>query len=143
MDPFEEYVKTKYTDETCDSPQQIICEVDACRCVKGYVRHEGKCIRKCDCREYFVPYIHILRDNLHISKLNRVISDFNFLAPKCKGANEIYIYTQTEDLTCNGEEALLCAPVEACRCRNGYVRHQGVCIKYCDCREYNLAFILS
>ncbi|XP_077295238.1 kielin/chordin-like protein [Arctopsyche grandis] len=102
--PNEEYVLTSYTDATCDRPEGETCkEEEACRCIYGYVRYEGKCIRKCDC------------------------------PPKCKGPNEVYIYTDTEDINCDGEEAVLCTPVTACRCKRGYVRHEGTCIKSCNC----------
>ena len=55
-------------------------------------------------------------------------------APKCNDPNEVYIVTKYGDNTCDGNGAELPAEVTACRCRRGYVRHEGACIKKCDCR---------
>jgi hypothetical protein len=93
-----------YEDATCDEPQQKTCEaVDGCRCKKGYVRYKGECVKKCDC-------------------------------PSCSGKNEIWVVGATyEDATCDEPKQKTCKSVDACRCKNGYVRYKGECIKQCDC----------
>lgn len=56
-------------------------------------------------------------------------------ASKCQDPNEIYGPTNYEDATCNKPipSRLRCV-VEACRCKRGYVRDGGICIRACDCR---------
>lgn len=56
--------------------------------------------------------------------------------PKCKDPNEEYILAKTGEPTCDDPSPKQCAPVSECRCKSGYVRLDGKCIKPCDCRKY-------
>ena len=49
----EELILASFGEETCDGRKPNPCKpVTECRCIPGYVRHNGKCIRKCDCRKF-------------------------------------------------------------------------------------------
>lgn len=60
---------------------------------------------------------------------------FYFSAVKCKDPNEEYILAKTGEATCDNLNPLSCTPVKECRCRSGYVRYRGICIKANACRK--------
>ncbi|KAK6053071.1 trypsin Inhibitor like cysteine rich domain protein, partial [Cooperia oncophora] len=52
----EEFIRCPSCEPTCGPavPCVPICLTPACRCVDGYVRDNGKCIMRSDCRNSFV-----------------------------------------------------------------------------------------
>lgn len=64
------------------------------------------------------------------------IKFYFILAPKCNGEFEEYVQAYTDEKTCDNDNPNICNPVRACRCIEGYIRHNGKCIKECDCRKY-------
>nr|UPQ64762.1 zonadhesin-like protein 3 [Plectrocnemia conspersa] len=100
----EEYVENSTKGEpTCDNSNSIICRpFTGCRCKPGYVRYNGKCIKQCDC--------------------------------PCKCPNEVYVINSNEgEPTCTDPNPPQCHPFTGCRCKPGYVRYNGKCIKQCEC----------
>lgn len=55
--PYEEYILTDEGELTCDGSKPPPClPITECRCISGFVRHEGVCIRKSECRKYDNKY---------------------------------------------------------------------------------------
>lgn len=57
-------------------------------------------------------------------------------AAKCKDPNEVFVLAKYGEPTCDVPSPKPCSPVSECRCKDGYVRNNGVCIKPCDCRKF-------
>lgn len=117
---------------TCDDLSPKGCSpVKECRCRDDYVRYNGNCIKPCDCRKLLNSY--------SLSENNWKIEDFikkKFIAAvKCKDPNEEYVLAKIGEPTCDNPNPYSCVPVTECRCKSGYVRERGVCIKPKYCRK--------
>ncbi|XP_077295242.1 zonadhesin-like isoform X2 [Arctopsyche grandis] len=112
------YILATTGEATCDDLSPRGCApVKECRCRDGYVRYNGNCIKPCDC------------------------------PVKCKDPNEEYVLARTGEPTCDNPNPYSCVPVTECRCKSGYVRDRGVCIKqkYCPikCKDVNEEVVLA
>lgn len=132
----EEFISTRFTEATCDEPVAERCGfVEECRCKPGFVRHQGKCIKSCDCRKWKS------RKTYQINKKVDARIHLDILASKCPGPNEEYIWTSVGERTCGEPTPAPCTRVKECRCLPNYVRHNGKCIKPSQCREYTYIYI--
>nr|UPQ64757.1 zonadhesin-like protein 1 [Plectrocnemia conspersa] len=153
-------------EKTCFGVGPAPCKpVKECRCRDGYVRHEGKCIKPCECpkcddpNEIFGVYTTgektcfgvgpapckpvkecRCRDG-YVRHEGKCIKPCE--CPKCDDPNEIFGVYTTGEKTCFGVGPAPCKPVKECRCRDGYVRYEGKCIKPCDCRKYSTILIIK
>uniref|UniRef100_A0A182NIW6 EGF-like domain-containing protein n=1 Tax=Anopheles dirus TaxID=7168 RepID=A0A182NIW6_9DIPT len=113
--------------------------VPTCVCRQGYVRHEGSCIRKDSCPS---PYAN------PITTYDSYLPRQYYTTPRptmlrtC-GLNEKLTHCRpacvpTCDNDCSGvKQPEVCVPETTCVCKEGYVRHNGRCIKRCDCPKRN------
>uniref|UniRef100_A0A182K3P5 EGF-like domain-containing protein n=1 Tax=Anopheles christyi TaxID=43041 RepID=A0A182K3P5_9DIPT len=107
-----------------------------CVCRQGYVRHDGSCIRKESCP----PRNPVTYDSYRPQKHHyyRTTPRTNHL-PKSCGLNEKLTHCRpscepTCEKDCAGvKHPQVCTPETCCVCKDGYVRHNGRCIKRCDC----------
>uniref|UniRef100_A0A182QZK5 EGF-like domain-containing protein n=1 Tax=Anopheles farauti TaxID=69004 RepID=A0A182QZK5_9DIPT len=113
--------------------------VPTCVCRQGYVRHNGACIRKESCPSPNAGPIttydsYLPRSYYPTPRPSRLRS--------C-GPNEKLTHCKpscvpTCDNDCTGvKQPEVCIPETSCVCKDGYVRHNGRCIKRCDCPKRN------
>uniref|UniRef100_A0A8W7PXD7 TIL domain-containing protein n=1 Tax=Anopheles coluzzii TaxID=1518534 RepID=A0A8W7PXD7_ANOCL len=111
--------------------------VPTCVCRQGYVRHDGSCIRKESCP----PRAPVTYDSYRQQKnpyYHRPTPRPNSV-PKSCGLNERLTHCRpacepTCEKDCAGvKHPQVCHPEPCCVCKEGYVRHNGRCIKRCDC----------
>nr|UZH98602.1 zonadhesin-like protein 6 [Plectrocnemia conspersa] len=155
----EEYVISCIKGEqTCDNLYPYLCEpFTGCRCKSGYVRFNGKCIKECDCppkcndnEEYVIscvkgeptcdnrnpiscrPFTGCRCKPGYVRFNEKCIKECD-CPPKCNANEEYVVSCINGEPTCDNRSPISCKPFTGCRCKSGYVRFDGKCIKECDC----------
>uniref|UniRef100_A0A182PRZ8 EGF-like domain-containing protein n=1 Tax=Anopheles epiroticus TaxID=199890 RepID=A0A182PRZ8_9DIPT len=110
-----------------------------CVCRQGYVRHSGACIRKDSCP----PKNPVTYDSYRPPHYYYKHTPRQNVLPKTCGPNEKLSHCRptcepTCEKDCSGvKHPQVCIPETCCVCKDGYVRHNGRCIKQCDCPKRN------